>query len=70
MPDNLNTRTTRLFYAAVEPERVWALVEFRLTAKHGSRLSIAERELSTMTRQFLGRHHISGLDQPGAQTGA
>lgn len=70
MPDNLNTRSTRLFYAAVEPERVWTLVEFRLTAKHGSGLRIAECELATMTLQFLSRHRTRGLDQPRAQIGA
>ena len=70
MPDNLNARTTRLFYAAVEPERLWAVVEFRLTEKHGSRLSIAECELTTMACRFLGRHRISGLDQPESQSGA
>jgi len=56
--DNLNTHTKGAFYEAFEPARARELVrrlEFRHTPKHGSWLNIAENELSSLTRQCLGR---------------
>jgi hypothetical protein len=56
--DNLNTHTKGAFYEAFEPGRARELVrrlEFRHTPKHGSWLNIAENELSSLTRQCLGR---------------
>ena len=56
MCDNLNTHTKGAFYAAFPAEEARQLVrrfEFRYTPKHGSRLNIAENELSSMTRQCL-----------------
>ena len=70
VPDNLNARRTGLHFAAVEPERVWPLGQFRLAAKHGSAMNIAACEPTAMTGRFLGRHRIRGFDQPGAQAAA
>ncbi len=56
--DNLNTHTKGAFYEVFEPSRARELarrVEFRHTPKHGSWLNIAENELSSLTRQCLGR---------------
>jgi len=59
--DNFNTHTKGAFYEAFAPDRARALVrriEFCYTPKHGSRLNIAENELSSMTRQCLSSRRI------------
>jgi hypothetical protein len=62
--DNLNTHTKGAFYEAFPPAQARQYVrriEFRHTPKHGSWLNIAENELSSMTRQCLGRRRIGDL---------
>ena len=54
--DNPNTHTPGASYAAFEPERARRLVarvRFCHTPRHGSWLTIAERELSAPTRQCV-----------------
>lgn len=56
--DNLNTHTPGALYERFAPEearRILERLEFHYTPKHGSRLNIAEIELSVFTRQCLGR---------------
>jgi len=63
--DNLNTHTKGAFYEAFEPERARQLVrriQFCYTPKHGSWLNIAENELSSLTRQCVGRRRIGNLE--------
>ena len=63
--DNLNTHTKGAFYEAFEPGKARSLVqrlEFRHTPKHGSWLSIAENELSSMTRQCLSGRRIPDIE--------
>jgi len=63
--DNLNTHTKGAFYEASEPERARSLVrriEFCYTPKHGSRLNIAENELSAMTRQCISGRRIGEIE--------
>ena len=62
--DNLNTPTKGAFYEAFKPAQARQFVrriEFRHTPKHGSWLNIAENELSSMTRQSIGRRRIGDL---------
>lgn len=62
--DNLNTHTTASLYEAFDPETAFALaqrLEIHHTPKHGSWLTIAEIELSALTRQCLDRR-IDDLD--------
>ncbi len=62
--DNLNTHTKGAFYEAFKPAQARQFVrriEFRHTPKHGSWLNIAENELSSMTRQSIGRHRVGDL---------
>lgn len=62
--DNLNTHTKGAFYEAFKPALARQFVrriEFRHTPKHGSWLNIAENELSSMTRQSVGRHRVGDL---------
>ena len=62
--DNLNTHTKGAFYEAFKPARARQFVrriEFRHTPKHGSWLNVAENELSSMTRQSIGRRRIGDL---------
>jgi hypothetical protein len=62
--DNLNTHTKGAFYEAFPPAQARQYVrriEFRHTPKHGSWLNIAENELSSMTRQCIGRRRIGDL---------
>jgi len=71
--DNLNTHTKGAFYTAFEPARARALVrriEFCYTPKHGSWLNIAENELSSMTRQCIGRRRIGDLETLQREIGA
>lgn len=62
--DNLNTHTKGAFYEVFDPERARALVRrirFCYTPKHGSWLNIAENELSSLTRQCVGRRRMENL---------
>jgi hypothetical protein len=62
--DNLNTHTKGAFYEAFKPERARQYVrriEFCHTPKHGSWLNIAENELSSMTRQSIGKSRVGDL---------
>lgn len=62
--DNLNTHTKGSFYEVFDPERARALVRrlrFCYTPKHGSWLNIAENELSSLTRQCVGRRRMGDL---------
>ena len=54
--DNLNTHTPASFYKAFSPEEAFRLsqrLEIHYTPKHGSRLDMAENELSALTIQCL-----------------
>lgn len=56
--DNLNTHKIGSLYEAFSPEqarRIAKRLEIHYTPKHGSRLNIAEIELSALTRQCLTR---------------
>jgi len=62
--DNLNTHKLASLYEAFEPPealRIANRIELVHTPRHGSWLNIAECELSTLTRQCLGRR----MDRPG-----
>ena len=62
--DNLNTHTKGAFYEAFRPEqaRNYAKkIEFCYTPKHGSWLNIAENELSSLTRQCVGRRRLGDM---------
>ena len=64
--DNLNTHNPASFYEAFRPEIAYALAkkfEFHYTPLHGSWLNIAECELSSLSRQCLGDHRISSLEE-------
>ena len=71
--DNLNTHTKGAFYEAFDPDLARAYVkriEFCYTPKHGSWLNIAENELSSMTRQCLGRRRIGDIESLRQETRA
>ena len=71
--DNLNTHTKGAFYEAFDPKQARSYVkriEFCYTPKHGSWLNIAENELSSMTRQCLGRRRIGDIETLRAETQA
>jgi len=56
--DNLNTHDGASLYEALPPEealRILDRIEFHYTPKHGSRLNMAETEISIMGRQRLDR---------------
>jgi DDE superfamily endonuclease len=62
--DNLNTHGIASLYQAFDPAEAFALaqrLEIHHTPKHGSRLNIAEIELSALTGQCLDRR-INDLD--------
>jgi hypothetical protein len=62
--DNLNTHTISSLYEtfpAGEAFRLAQRLEIHYTPKHGSRLNIAEIELSAMSVQRLGQRHIPDL---------
>jgi hypothetical protein len=67
--DNLNTHSLASLYEAFPPAEARRLVEkleIHHTPKHGSRLDIAEIQLSVLGRQCLGqRMSILPLDQGG-----
>lgn len=63
--DNLNTHTKGAFYEVFDAERARNLVrriQFCHTPKHGSWLNVAENELSSMTRQCLGKRRIGDIE--------
>jgi DDE superfamily endonuclease len=69
--DNLNTHTKGAFYEMFEPERARQLVrrlEFCHTPKHGSRLNVAENELSAMTRQCVAGRRFGDINQLRQET--
>jgi hypothetical protein len=56
--DNLNTHTPGALYQAFEPHearRILRKLDFHHTPKHGSRLNVAEIEISILSRQVLTR---------------
>jgi len=56
--DNLNTLSLASLYEAFAPEearRIAAKIEWHYTPEHGSRLNMAETELSVLGRQCLNR---------------
>ena len=58
MCDNLGTHSPAAFYQAFEPSEARRLTErfeWHYTPKHGSRLNVAEMELSVLARQCLDR---------------
>ena len=71
--DNLNTHTMGAFYEVFEPERARSIVrriEFHYTPKHGSWLTIAENELSSMTRQCIHGRRIGDIETLRKETAA
>ncbi len=63
--DNLNTHTYGAFYETFPPAeaaRLCQLIEIRHTPVHGSRLNIAECELSVLTRQCLKNQRFPTLE--------
>jgi DDE superfamily endonuclease len=71
--DNLNTHTKGAYYEAFPAKQARALVrriQFCYTPKHGSWLNIAENELSSMTRQCIGKRRIGNLQLLTAETRA
>jgi transposase len=62
--DNLNTHNKSSFYEAFQPAEALRLAkrfEFHYTPKHGSWLDIAEIELSSLSKQCLGKRRIDNL---------
>lgn len=56
--DTLNTHTPAALYATFPPaeaKRIWDRLAFHSTPKHGSWLTMAEIELSVLSRQCLDR---------------
>jgi hypothetical protein len=56
--DNLNTHTSASLYKAFEPKearRILEKLDIHYTPKHGSRLNMAEIELSILSRQCMDR---------------
>ena len=71
--DNLNTHTPGAFYEAFDAATARSLVrrlEFCHTSKHGSRLNVAENELSSLTRQCVKGRRFGTLDELLAETTA
>jgi hypothetical protein len=69
--DNLNTHTKRAFYETFHPQKATSLVrrlEFSHTPKHGSWLNIAEKELSSMTRQCITCRRFGTIDEVRDET--
>jgi hypothetical protein len=68
--DNLNTHLVASLYAAFSPSEAFGLaqrLEIHYTPKHGSWLNIAEIELSSLSRQCLGRRRIDNLPDLNAE---
>ncbi len=71
--DNLNTHTKGAFYEVFDADRARDLVrriEFCYTPKHGSWLNIAENELSSMTRQCIGKRRFEDIETLQEETKA
>lgn len=63
--DNLNTHDKSSFYEAFPPAEALRLskkFEFHYTPKHGSWLDIAEIELSSLSKQCLGKRRIDNIE--------
>lgn len=63
--DNLNTHNKSSFYEAFQPAEALRLAkrfEFHYTPKHGSWLDIAEIELSSLSKQCLGKRRIDNIE--------
>jgi hypothetical protein len=79
--DNLNTHKFASLYEAFEPERarrIAAKLEIHHTPKHGSRLNMAEIELSVLARQCLDQRietredlerHVSAWEEARNESG-
>lgn len=64
--DNLNTHNISSFYEAFPPEKAFEpaqRIEIHHTPKHGSRLYIAEIELSALSKQCLGTRQIDNIEE-------
>ena len=64
--DNLNAHTKGAFSEAFEPDRARAYIKriaFCYTPRHGSRLNVAECELSCLTSQCLSDRRIGELSE-------
>lgn len=64
--DNLNTHNISSLYEAFAPAEALALaqrLEIHYTPRHGSWLNIAEIELSSLTRQCLGKRRIGTMGE-------
>jgi hypothetical protein len=71
--DNPSTHTKGAFYEAFEPERAFSIasrIEFHDTPKHGSWLSIAGNELSSMTRQCVAKRRPGDIETLRRETAA
>src|SRR5260370_39107073 len=71
--DNLNRHTKGAFYAAFAPEKARLLVrrvKFCHTPKHGSWLNVAEKQLSSMTRQRITGRLFATIEELGEETAA
>ncbi len=63
--DNLNTHVTGSFYEAFAVIKARSLLDrpdLQHTPKHGSRLNIAENELSSMTRQTMHGRRVATIE--------
>lgn len=71
--DKLSTHTNGAFYKAFSPDHARSLarrIEFHYTPKHGSWLSIAENELSSLTRQCVTGRRIGNEKELREETSA
>ncbi|MGL6097036.1 MAG: transposase [Fimbriiglobus sp.] len=71
--DNLNTHTSGASYEAFDAGRARSLVrrlDLRHTPKHGSRLNVAECELSAMTRQCVRGRRFGTVESLRAEAAA
>jgi hypothetical protein len=71
--DNLNTHVISPLYETFPPEEAFrpaGRLEIHYTPKHGSRLNIAEMELSAMAAQCLGQRRIPELTALNAELAA
>ena len=71
--DNLNTHTPGAFYEAFDATTARALVErleFHYSTSNGSRLNVAESELSVLTRQCITYRRMNNIESLQQQTHA
>lgn len=64
--DNPNAHNASALYGAFPPDEALSLakrLEIHHTPKHGSWLNIAEIELSSLSRQCLGKRRIGTMDE-------